>query len=296
MYKRNNKLFATAIIAVISMCLTSGGAMAGGALAVDFDAGNFDPSMMSNITNPYWPLTPPFGVRTFTYVGDNDDECVINTISIDQDNTRSDFAPPYNTIVAQVVEDREWLVELGENEECNENTPISNADLTELTFDWYAQDIHQNVWYMGELSQSFEDECGPHPGTGVPECFEGSWEAGQYGLDMEIKAEPGIVVPSDTPYGHGGEPLTPGTYYMQEVAEGAEDMAKILRLNAPLTVEDGVFPGEYENCRKVKEWTSLEPGGSVEHKWYCSPGPGLVLIQGIGGGTTESEVLMLVTP
>lgn len=63
-----------------------------------------------------------------------------------------------------------------------------------------------------------------------------------------------------------------------------------------LSVEDGDFAGDYSECRKVREWTSLEPGGSVEHKWYCKDGPGLVLIEGIGGGQTEQEVLMRATP
>jgi hypothetical protein len=65
------------------------------------------------------------------------------------------------------------------------------------------------------------------------------------------------------------------------------------------SVEDA-YPdgdGSYENCRKVKEWTALEPGGSVEHKWYCpgdGDGPGLVLIEGIGGGPTEVEELVSI--
>ena len=64
---------------------------------------------------------------------------------------------------------------------------------------------------------------------------------------------------------------------------------------AALTVEAGVAPGKYENCRKTKEWTPLEPGASVEHKWYCADGAGLVLIEGVGGGRTEKEVLVEVT-
>ena len=78
---------------------------------------------------------------------------------------------------------------------------------------------------------------------------------------------------------------------MQEVAEGAEDMAKILKLNASVSIESGDFEGDWENCRKVKEWTALEPGGSVEHKYYCL-GLGLLLINGLTGGPTESEVLI----
>jgi hypothetical protein len=252
---------------------------------------------MTMISNPYWPLSPDFSyVRTFTYVGGSDDECVVNRILVDPREVKNDFAPPYGKIHAQIVLDQEWVVELEEGEVCNEFTEVEDSDLTERTFDWYAQDIYWNVWYMGEHSRSFEDEC---PGPEVDdddvedkECFEGSWEAGQYGPEEEIEAEAGIVVPSDMPA--NGEFISNGTYYHQEFAEDAEDMAKILRQNARLSVEDGILPGEYDNCRKVKEWTALEPGASVEHKWYCSDGPGLVLTQGIGGGPTESEVLVEV--
>jgi hypothetical protein len=110
---------------------------------------------------------------------------------------------------------------------------------------------------------------------------------------MEIIAQPGIVVPSNTPT--NGAVISPGTGYQQEVAEGALDEAKILRRGAALSVEDGVAPGDYQVCRLVKEWTALEPGSTVEHKWYCADGPGLVLIEGIGGGPTEIEVLVDVT-
>ena len=83
---------------------------------------------------------------------------------------------------------------------------------------------------------------------------------------------------------------------MQEVAFEAEDMAKILKLSTSLSVEGGIEPGEYDECRKVKEWNPYEPGESVEHKWYCADGPGLVLIEGVGGGPTEVEVLVDIVP
>ena len=287
---------ATTILAALAMGAAGSSAWAGGALDIDFDADNFDGSM-SWITNLHWPLTPSSGAQTFTYVGGNDDECVVNKIYVDSEEIKDDFVGDYEDIIAQVVLDQEWLVELEEGEECNVFTPVGPENLTERTFDWYAQDVFWNVWYMGEHSRSFEDGC---PGPEVAdedvedeECFEGSWEAGQYGPEMEIIAAPGIVVPSDYP--SGGELIEPGTYYMQEVAEGAEDMAKILKVNSPLSVEDGVEPGDYDNCRKVKEWNPSEHGQSVEHKWYCLGGNGLVLIQGIGGGPTENEVLVEIT-
>ena len=299
---RKNHIVAV-VTAAITMGIAGGSAMAGGALGIDFDSTNFD-SSMTTISNPYWPLSPDGSARTFTYVGDSEDGCVINTISIVPTDIKIDFGGLYTSIDAQVVEDREWLVELEDEDECEVDTPKNDEEnLTELTFDWYTQDRNGNIWYMGERSQSFEDDCPAYPGLGAPEdCFEGSWEAGVPGPEEGLVAEPGIVVPSDTPYGMDtGDPLTPGTYYMQEVAEGAEDMAKILKLSTSLSVEDGVEPGEYENCRKVKEWNPYEPGESVEHKWYCHDtdylyGPGLVLIEGVGGGPTEVETLVEVSP
>lgn len=303
MNKTRKNHFTATIIAVVATGIASSGALAGGFMDIQFAEVSF--SNESVINNPYWPLSPDGTDRSFTYVGETEDECVINTVFIDWDNTRSGFGGIYSGINALVVLDKEWLVELEDGDVCNASIDKTDEDnLTERTEDWYAQDEFQNIWYMGELSQSFEDEC-PAFGSPLPvpdECFEGSWEAGQPGPEEGLVAEPGIVVPSDTPFGMGtGDLLTAGTYYMQEVAEGAEDMAKILRLNAPLSVEDGIFPGEYENCRKVKEWTALEPGGSVEHKWYCHDtrglyGPGLVLIGGIGGGVTEVETLVEISP
>lgn len=298
-----NRFSIASIATAAAMSVASTSALAGGLLEIEFDENDFDDSpamngavVMSMISNPYWPLSPDaMYVRTFAYIGGSEDDCVINRILVDPTDTKSDFSAPYEKIHAQVVLDEEWLIELADEEECDTSIEPDDDELTERTLDWYAQDIYSNVWYMGEHSRIFEDGC---PGAEVPDadapeaCFEGSWEAGQYGPDMEILAQAGIVVPSDHPT--GDEAIATGTFYSQEVAEAAEDMAKILRQRAPLTVEDGVLPGEYENCRTVKEWTALDPGASVEHKWYCSDGAGLVLIQGIGGGPTEDEVLVEV--
>jgi hypothetical protein len=296
---RTKTHLAAAVIAVIA----SNGARAG-ELSIDFDQNNFDgtptangASIMSMISNPYWPLSPDATYkRTFTYLSGDDEECVVNKIEVDPTAIKDDFAAPYDTIRAQIVLDREWVVELGEGEECSAALEVDDEDLAERTHDWYAQDIYWNIWYLGEFSRAFDEEgC---PGAEVDdadtpaECFEGSWEAGQYGPEMELVAQPGIVVPSDNPLGNGG--ISPGTSYHQEFAEGAEDQARILRQHAALSVDDGILPGEYTNCRLAKEWTALEPGSTVEHKWYCADGPGLVLIQGIGGGPTESEVLVEV--
>ena len=90
--------------------------------------------------------------------------------------------------------------------------------------------------------------------TGVrisADCKEGSWEArvdGDPDPEEELIGQAGIIVPGDEPI--AGEPLTPGAFYMQEVAYEAEDIARILGPNASV---DEVYANEsdYENCRKV---------------------------------------------
>lgn len=289
--------FTAKIMVAIAMGVAGGSVFAGGLLSVSFGDATFTTPTI--IDNEYWPLLPA-GVtsRAFTYIGETEDGCVIDVISTMEGDIRAGFEGAYAAMTAQVIRDEEWEVE-----DCD--TTPTDEDLAELTFDWYAQDDYGNIWYLGEASRDFGDGCPSQAqvplgtedwgdfgfGDLQDECTEGSWEAGQYGPDGEIIAEAGIVVPSDFPTGEFGDPLSPGTFFMQELAEGAEDMAKILKLNASVSIESGYFAGDWENCRKVKEWTALEPGGSVEHKYYC-PGPGLLLINGLTGGPTESEVLM----
>jgi len=199
----------------------------------------------------------------------------------------------------QVV-DIEWVFE--DVEVCDTSLLPNDAAVQEFTLDWYLQDDQQNIWYVGELSQSFEEvSCGSYPNPLVdpvnnPECFGGSWEAGVVKGDGDeaVVGEAGIVVPGDFPT--AGEPLATGAYFFQEMAFEAEDMAKILRQHASLSVEDGIAPGEYLQCRKTKEWNPLETGSTVEHKWYCRDGAGLVLVEGNAGGPTEYEVLVDVNP
>jgi len=296
-----------AVLAIITMGIAAGGAKAGGLLDVDFFT-DVTFSAPMTVDNPYWPLNPDGATRTFTYEAETEDGCVINTLFVNGGPPGGPWATSKTltgayAFLGEVLEvlDIEWV-----DEECD-----GNLVQTELTFDWYAQDNFKNIWYMGEYSRNFEvlddgTQCPPFVSMDddVPEeCTEGSWEAGIEGGegDEAVVGEPGIVVPSDMPFGLDGEPLSTGTYYLQEVAFEAQDMAKILRLDASLSVEDGVAPGDYDNCRKVKEWNPFEHGGSVEHKWYCHVeeddyGPGLVLIEGVGGGPTEVETLTEIDP
>ena len=141
----------------------------------------------------------------------------------------------------------------------------------EETTDWYAQDDDGNIWYCGEdtVEHMYDDM-----GHFIGDSTEGSWNANEPG------AEPGIVMLA--------HPRT-GNSYRQEFLEGvAEDMAKVLRLNAKVSIE----MGDFEDCLKTKEWSPLEKG-VVEHKYYAE-GIGLVLVEELKGKTVREELVDII--
>jgi hypothetical protein len=124
-----------------------------------------------------------------------------------------------------VVDHREW----------------EGGKLIERTYDWFAQDKKGAVWYFGEDTKEYED--------GKVMSTKGSWEAGVDG------AKPGIIMPADPKVGKS----YPQEYYPGE----AMDMAKVLSLNASVTVPYGSF----DRALETREWTPLQPGFS-EKKYY----------------------------
>jgi hypothetical protein len=124
-----------------------------------------------------------------------------------------------------VVDHREW----------------EGGKLIERTYDWFAQDKKGTVWYFGEDTKEYEN--------GKVVSTKGSWEAGVDG------AKPGIIMPADPKVGQS---------YRQEYYPGeAMDMAKVLSLNASVTVPYGSF----DRALETREWTPLQPGFS-EKKYY----------------------------
>ena len=253
--KKNSRI----IIASIILVLTAGGATAAN-LDVDFDANDFpvDP-LINNIDNQYWPL---ISGMNFVYSAETEDGCEVNQVTVTS-SIMNDFALPYHTIAALEVEDLEWL-----SEECDDVYV-----LMEKTTDWYAQDnavapiLWGNIWYFGEETLAYDDE---------EDCVtdEGAWEAGQDG------ATPGIVMLAD--------PMVGLAYEQEFLEEEAEDMGKVLRLNANVELESF---GPYADCLVTKEWTTLERG-EIEHKFYCpSAIPGLVLINELHGKTVRVEYI-----
>ena len=122
----------------------------------------------------------------------------------------------------------------------------------EHTRDFVAQDKDGNVWYFGEEVDNYA--------KGKLKDHHGSWMAGVKG------ALPGIWMKSKN---------TVGDSYRQDYLKGeAEDMAKIVDLDATVTVKAGSF----QHCLKVFESTPLEPDAK-EHKYYCPETAGTTLVE-----------------
>ena len=139
--------------------------------------------------------------------------------------------------------------------------------LIEDTYDWYAQDDEGNVWYMGEEVTNYEydddDEL-------LETNEDGSWEAGVDG------ALAGIVMWAD--------PVVGESYYQEYWEDEAEDMGMVHSLNVTVELSDDTV---YENCLKILDWNSLEPG-VIEFKYYA-PGVGVVKEE-----EAEDQILELV--
>ena len=253
------KLGATAVLTLLLALPASAGEV-----SIPFDADNFpDPPAINTITNQYWPL--PVG-RTFTYRAETTDGCEWSIVTVTPDTELITIAG--ETLLAREVSDFEY-----EDEACD---GPDGSELSEKTFDWYAQDNVGNIWYMGEDTENCNGENSCTPGSG-------RWKAGEDVQGSGQNAEPGIIMLASP---------TSGDSYRQEFYEGfAEDLAKIMGKNAgvELRSEDAVSPGEWDNCLVTKEWNTLE-GGSVEQKYYCvGDGVGLVLVTEHSGKTVRFE-------
>jgi hypothetical protein len=217
-------------------------------LDTHFDAGNFVAG--AAITNPFFPLIPG---TTFVYTSTSDAGCEVELFAV-TGNVKDDFKGKYAPIKAWEIHDQSWV----------DPTCTGHYALQEDTLDWHAQDRMGNVWYLGEASTAFDaDTC---PST------RGSWEAGSQ------DAEAGIVMLADPKV---------GATYSQEYSAGiAEDFAKVLRTDAPVSTAIGAF----ESCLETKEWSPLEHG-AVEHKFYCPTGGGNVLTTELKGKTLRTELV-----
>jgi hypothetical protein len=186
---------------------------------------------VATVDNRFFPLEPG---TTLVYEGRSGDEREVVTIEV-TDRTKVILG-----ITCVVVHD----------------TVTVGGEVHEDTFDWYAQDVDGNVWYMGEDTKEYED--------GKVSSTEGSWEAGVNG------ALPGIIMPAD--------PAVGLAYTQEHLAGEAEDKGEIVALDQRVNVPAGNFEGAVV----TEDWTPLEPKVR-EHKYYAS-GVGVVFEEIVQGG------------
>ncbi|HEY4634225.1 MAG TPA: hypothetical protein VIH00_09935 [Candidatus Limnocylindrales bacterium] len=123
-----------------------------------------------------------------------------------------------------------------------------DGELIEDTEDWFAQDMAGNVWYFGEETAECEG--------GKAKNAEGAWTGGVDG------AQPGIVMLA--------EPRVGDAYRQEFYAGVAEDMGRVIKLDATVTVPTGTYDG----VLVTEDFTPVEPD-VLENKAYA-PGIGLV--------------------
>ena len=137
--------------------------------------------------------------------------------------------------------------------------------LVEDTFDWHAQDIQGNVWYLGEATIE-------HPS----ESTEGSWEAG---VD---DADAGLIMEA--------APRVGDRYYQEFAPKVAEDQAKVTSLKGSACVR---YQGGtcYEDLLVTQETSRLDPG-VVEIKYYAA-GVGFIRGDVVKGGDEHTELVSI---
>ena len=200
------------------------------------DAADF----VSRVDNPYFPLQPG---TLLVYEGQSDGEHEVVRIRV-TDRTKEILG-----VTCIVVRD----------------TVTVGGEIHEDTFDWYAQDVDGNVWYMGEDTKEYEN--------GKVSSTEGSWEAGVDG------AIPGVIMPADPKVGLA--------YTQEHYAGEAEDKGRILALGKSVTVPFGTF----DEVLVTEDRTPLEPK-FLEHKYYA-PGIGVVFEEIVKGGEGVLRLVQL---
>jgi len=192
----------------------------------------------TNIDNPYWPMRP--GSHWVYREVENGETQRVDVTVLDKTKVLAG-------ITARVVHDQ----------------VTRKGQVLENTYDWYAQDSHGNLWYLGEDTAEYEN--------GKLKTKEGTWAAGVDG------AEPGVVVPASPKQ---------GMRYREEYYAGhAEDGAEVLSANSQVQVPFGRF----RNAVLTRNFSSIEP--TVEEMKLYAKGVGPVMELLVSGGSGRTELL-----
>jgi hypothetical protein len=201
---------------------------------------NSPSSFGTTIDNPYFPLLPG---TTYRYKGIEGDQAAKELVTV------TDLTRVIQGVTTTVVLDRVFL----------------DNELTEKTYDFFAQDKAGNVWYFGENTKEYE--------AGQVVSTAGSFEAGVNG------ARAGIIMLA--------QPAARDSYFEERATAVAEDQATVLGTGRRAKVPFATF----NNCLETQNFTSLEPG-ALEHKLYA-PGIGLVFEEDQSGGTDTMRLVSI---
>src|SRR5690348_4461245 len=190
------------------------------------------PTFVRHVTNPWFPLKPG---TTYTYVGEKDGASGRDVFTV------TPRTKTINGVVCTEIDDRLY----------------THSRLSKRTKDWYAQDVHGNVWYFGEDTAELDK-------AGHVTSREGSWLDGVHG------AQAGIFMTAHPKVGQT---------FRQEYYRGhAEDHFTVVSLAAQASVPYV----SSKHALLTKEFTPLEPG-VLDHKLYVR-GIGEVKEETVKGG------------
>jgi hypothetical protein len=144
----------------------------------------------------------------------------------------------------------------------------TNGEISELTYDWYAQDREGNVWYFGEDTAEYNN--------GRLLNRHGAWEAGIDG------ALPGIIMNAD--------PQVTDSHRQEYYKGEAEDMFWVVATGG----SEKVPFGQFDDVVTTLEWTPLEPNIVVEKRY--APGIGLLSERALSGGKENVRLLEVSEP
>jgi hypothetical protein len=197
----------------------------------DFASATFVPG--APIDHPYFPLTDNL-TRIYQGEREDDGETLVERFEL----TVVGAGPTILGVQTTSRRDRAYEGDL----------------LVEDTFDYYAQDMAGNVWYLGEDVTNYVYDEDDNP---VESHNESAWRAG------DNSALPGLIMPAD---------LTQGYHYYQEFApfDAALDEGMTLASDRELSL--GI--GDFTDVLAVLETTAVEP--DARGIKYYAAGMGLI--------------------